>query len=68
MDETKLIELYQEGMDSIISSVKNMHTELTTQISVLNKEIADLNKEISRLNKDNMNLNTNVADCCRLKI
>lgn len=45
MDEAKLIELYKEGMDSIISSVKNMHNELTTQISVLNEEIIHLKKE-----------------------
>lgn len=34
MDETKLIELYKEGMDAIISSIKSMHTELKVGLFV----------------------------------
>ncbi len=58
MDETKIIETYNAGIDSVIILVKN----LSSQITALNIDITSLNGKISDLETENKKYSSRLAE------
>jgi transposase len=50
MDESKIIETYNNGVSEIVSLMKDMNIGLTNHINILNKEIISLRLENQKLN------------------
>ena len=56
MDESKIIESYNEGVTEIISMMKELNIGLISQVNSLNQEIKTLNEEIKTLIEENLSL------------
>lgn len=62
MDEAKIIEVYNKGINEVISLVKNMNNGLSSEINNLNQNISDLNLQIGDLQKKNEELNSRLKE------
>jgi len=62
MDEAKIIEVYNKGINEVISLVKNMNSGLTGEINNLNQHISDLNLQIGDLQNKNIELSSRLKE------
>ena len=62
MDEAKIIEVYNKGINEVISLVKNMNNGLSGEINNLNQHISNLNLQIGDLQKKNEELNSRLKE------
>lgn len=62
VDENKLIEAYNEGIESVLGSVNEMHNRFTEQNLALAQNILELKEEMLDLRKDNKILSARIAE------